>query len=196
MKADVKPDSREKEALEWAINHFRDSRNLKPFDHKAEYLWFFWECSRKQGADGRERFDNYIISLITPTGPLNKSLFADCDPRSNARLLCQLAGKLMSRGHSLPKPLQDFIIDFLDDPNLENFPSASGRKPSHTWVRNITITMAIRHIVETWGFRATRGQRKNPAKGLSAASIVKEALEKSGLHLTEGAVIKIWNRLA
>ncbi|HEY6700523.1 MAG TPA: hypothetical protein VI137_06850 [Pseudolabrys sp.] len=189
MKADVKSVAqREKEALEWAINYFRDedcAADLEPADDVEVVALLMAR------GDYPERFDQFISGVISRAfgkrGPVR------WDPRSTARSLCQLASTLMSKGDPLPKPLEDFIIDFLDDPNLENFPSASGRKKRPNTFRDLRIVRAINHIVGTWKFRATRARRKDPAKGLSAASIVKDALEKSGLHLTEDAVNKIWN---
>jgi len=196
MKADVKSDEYQKQAIEWAIKYFSDddcTRDLGPADDiEATALLMVWEnLRRSRNPDFFCRFISHIIS--NATNPGQEPSPVDWDPRSTARGLCQFAGTLMSQGHSLPEPLHNFIINFLDDPNLENFASASGRKKRPNAFRDLRIIVAINHIVRTWEFRATRARRKDTAKGLSAASIVKDALEKSGVYLTEDAVNKIWN---
>jgi hypothetical protein len=120
------------------------------------------------------------------------------DPRSTARGLCQFAGLLIERGEPLPKPLQDFLVDFLDDPNLERFASWPGPKKTLYSLRDYRIVDAIAHVINTWDFRATRNvASKDAAKQASAASIVRDALERAvNLRLSEDAVNKIWNETA
>jgi hypothetical protein len=192
MKADVRPaDEREKEALEWALNYFRDEDCAYDLEQADDVEVVHLLTVR--GEMSPEEFNQLISRVISHADGKRGPVWIFWDPRSAARSLCQLASTLMSKGEPLPKPLEDFIIDFLDDPNLENFPSASGRKRFPNTFRDIRIFRAIDHLVRTWKFRATRARRKDPAKRVSAASIVKDALEKSGLHLSEDAVNKIWN---
>jgi hypothetical protein len=84
---------------------------------------------------------------------------------------------------------------------LEEIRSIIARKPGPSSVehmsRNRAIWIAMEYIVKTWKFPATRNEAtKDKGKRACAASIVREAIKKgAGLHLSEAAVVKVWNNM-
>jgi hypothetical protein len=102
----------------------------------------------------------------------------------------ELAAALIERGDALWGPLQKYIVEFLRNPKAPT--RRSGRKASQLANRNWVIHYVIAMIVGRSEIPATRNDASK-GKRASAASIVREALEKgAGLNLTEEAVNKIW----
>jgi hypothetical protein len=115
------------------------------------------------------------------------------DELRGSDLLPKYAAALIERGDQLPRPLADFVVTFLREPNkwLKRRP---GRKARDLAGRDINIGAAVLYIVGRWGFSATRN-REPKTKRACGASIVKEALANAaGVHLGEEDVIRAWNR--
>jgi hypothetical protein len=184
MKADVKPaDEREKEALKWAMNFFRissaDLRRGANFKREQE-VRLKWAL---------EVYDMELNAAKTVLSDLiaHDIKFAREGHPGALRHLCSLAAALLKRSDPLPEALRDFIVEFLQNPNKKT------KQPERFYDlldRDERIGLAIVAIRKTWNFKATRNAA---TEGASAASIVREALERgAGIPLGEKAVNKIW----
>jgi hypothetical protein len=181
MKTDVRPAAdREREALQWAINYFRNcAADLKP--------------------DGSQRKFNELNKQLqmdwVDSGPENLhgelTVYMDELRRENDQGLdlSDLAATLIERGDPLPVPLRAYVADFLRNPKMK-MNRRPGRKASALEWRNSLITDALYQIVLRWNLRA----RRNPGttERASAASIVQQAMvEGANYHLSEGDINKM-----
>ncbi len=188
MKADSRP-SAENEALQWAVDHFRKQRDQLTPDGSRRGLAELFDGFALYTHD---RFCDDPELLDTLHDMYARYVEAAHDGhREIGRLLRMLAATLIDRGDQLPKPIRSFIAEFLRNPNKR----IKRLRPKPIWfdlrLRDSVIVDSIEHIVETWKFSATRNEATERA---SAASIVREAIEKGGgIPLTEKAVNKIWN---
>jgi len=101
--------------------------------------------------------------------------------------LLAVAAALMDNDYSLPVPPKEFVIEFLR--NSEGPRRKPGRKRDYQ--RDECIAWVVATICLRWGFSPTRNEATAEA---SAISIVKTALEQVGIHLTEAAITKIWDK--
>lgn len=188
--------ARESEALEWAIDYFRDS-DLKSRGNSAlldfavaEDVW----RNDQKALDGYITFRvNCVLAYTGPSAGQVRRRHGKppWDLASSVRGLCKYAAILMDRGETLPELLRNFILKFLLDPNLLlKRVGKPGRKHGDLKLRDLFIAGAIEHIAETWKFPATRNVATESA---SAASIVRGALESGArIHMVEKAINKIW----
>jgi hypothetical protein len=102
----------------------------------------------------------------------------------------QIAANFVDEGCVLPEGLRQYIVDLLLGIETATPAIRRGRAHYANFERDFKIACVIRHIVDR-GFRPTRN---NATENESACSIVKQALQRLGLHLTEGAVVKIWEK--
>jgi hypothetical protein len=104
-------------------------------------------------------------------------------------LVAHLAAALMERGNRLPKPMQDFVIDFLRNPKVEK--RDRGPQKRTRIMRDMLIGAAVGIIVQEYGFPPTRNRAtRHPC----AASIVLDALHKTiKLSISEAEVVRVWS---
>jgi hypothetical protein len=186
MKADAQS-LVEKKALEWAVGHFKRSRNsLKRGANKRrsnaemECMVFMYD---KWGHEDPEWQDRDLADLVTAAGKDERTFV----------FLREYIAELIERGKPLCGPLRDFTAKFLRNPYMKVKRCPGPDRLDWAW-RDFLIERAIRHIAETWKFAATRHSR-DLGKRPSAASIVQEALAKgANFHITEAAINKIWRR--
>jgi hypothetical protein len=193
MKADARPTA-EKKALEFATRFF--SREEATFS-STEGNWLkSKEILAKQSPDEQEK------SIRV----LGKLALIDGDIRA-IDMLCDLAARHLAEKKQMPESLRIFACLFLQHPFTkwrddgvrlvpgEKIKSKPGPHPRNRSNRNHAICAAIEIIMYECGFDATRNPgSKDLAKRASAASIVRDGLEKGAkIHLTEAAVNKIWN---
>jgi hypothetical protein len=186
MKVDGQASDREKDALKWAIDFFREEADvLRPSGSKAalyesDTLIDMHDNWRNEQP---RKFHAYFAEL------LNASLDEDGD---YARFrLSALAAELLERGEPLTGPLKVFVVKTLRrDPIFES-PTKRGPRPNDLIERNLCICEAVEHIIKAWKFAPTRNVATQTP---SAASIARDALEHGvAVHLSEKAVNKIWN---
>src|SRR5262245_31680485 len=121
MKADVRPVAeREREALRWAINYFRNcAADLKPEGSQRKFnelTKHMWEDLADEGPEALHReFAGYMDDL----GRGKDYSFE----------LFYLAATLIERGDPLPGPLRPYIADFLRNPKMK-MNRRPGRKAS------------------------------------------------------------------
>jgi hypothetical protein len=104
---------------------------------------------------------------------------------------CEIATQFIEDGLVLPDGLREYIIDVL----LKQLPMPKkkpGRTPYANYARDFRIACTIRHVMDL-GFRPTKNRA---TKTESACSIVKGALERLGIYLSEPGIEKIWERFA
>jgi hypothetical protein len=220
MKADAPALTAEKEALEWATDHFRKyAEDLK---------------SGRQGMEDAAR--GLLLSYLNPLSGAEAEeeirhslLHAWLGRRDMSQYMCEFAALLMERGDPLPVGLRAFIVEFLRNPEkpdlrksqlveiLTRPPTSKDETEALAWFegirevnirrpgrgsgdllsRDTTIWMVMQHIVGTWKIPATRNDAtKDKGKRACAASIVREAIKKgAGLHLSEAVVARAWNKM-
>src|SRR5262245_40367557 len=119
------PPTAEKEALEWATDFFR-------------------RCKSDLGGTeskrlGRERVWQMLLSAWDNSDKQAEKIVRAT--QGGARLR-EFIASLMERGEKLPKPLRDFVIAFLRDP--QNFlKKQRGRKPVDLIWRDLNIAAAV-----------------------------------------------------
>jgi hypothetical protein len=106
-------------------------------------------------------------------------------------VLYDVAAKFVESGRSLPERLRAYIVGVLSSAASAQH-VRRGRNPYAKHPRNFDIALAVREVV-VLGFRPTRNAATEAA---SACSIVKQALETLGIHMTEKNVEKIWERFS
>jgi hypothetical protein len=171
---------REREALQWAINYFRNcAADLKPDGSQRK----FNESTKQMWED------------LADEGPeaLHRELAAYMDELRRGKdysfELFYLAATLIERGDPLPVPLRPYIADFLRNPKMQT-KRRVGRKASALEWRNSYMEDALSQIVLRWNLPATR----NPAttERASAASIVQQAMvEGANYRLSESGINKM-----
>jgi hypothetical protein len=180
MKADVKPDSREKEAREWAIDFFRKvAGQLKRDVSKRSFDQQFASSLVELYGLPESGFDDQLALYIEATRE---------EPRASV-VLCEFAASLMERGDHLPSQLQRFVVEFLRNPRT----GTKRKRGPDTFAlvhRNFLISFAIFKIAKEWGLSPTRN---DATERPSAVSTVRDAMERGGgIPLTEKAVNDIW----
>jgi hypothetical protein len=102
----------------------------------------------------------------------------------------EIAANFVDAGYVLPEGLRQYIVDLLLGSAVITPAKRRGRTHYVNYGRDFQIACVIRHIMDR-GFRPTRN---NATENESACSIVNRALQRLGLHLSEGAVVKIWEK--
>ena len=175
MKADAQS-SAEKEALEWAIDFFRN-------------------CKDDLKGDGSKRAGRELVLQMLIDSWDNSDAHATklIEALQGSPRLPEFAAALIERGDPLPGPLRDFIAAFLREPN-KHLKRHRGSKPIDKFWRDMNIAAAVTFIAGKWGISETR--RRNQKSGRScAASIVKDALATAAsIHLSEDKVVKAHQR--
>ncbi len=104
----------------------------------------------------------------------------------------EIAANFIDEGCVLPDGLRRYIVDLLLGDAISTPPKKRGRTGYVNYERDFRIACVIRHVTDL-GFRPTRN---HATVSESACSIVSQALARSDLHLSEGAVVKIWEKFS
>jgi hypothetical protein len=171
-------------ALEWAIGFFRFHRDeMKRENGERVSLGTVlngginvWDAVARLNPDKLDAYAQDVIDGMVANGL--------------GYLVPHLAARLTERGDQVPKPIRDFICSFLRDP--AKWQSRDRGPPKIINVRrDILIGAAVMTIAQWNGIAPTRNRA---AKGSSASSIVKEALDKTAkLNVTEATVERCWD---
>jgi hypothetical protein len=186
----------ESAALQWAIKNFRkNEHNLKDTDIERKKLTYYKRLLSAAKITVIQHGGEQ--SIVVPDSPetqhrldpdelitLIKGARENGDQRD---YLLALAAAALDNGQNLPGPLKEFVTEFLRSPRATG--SRRGRPASYT--RDDVISWAVSEISIRWKFFPTRNDATEEA---SAISIVKKALGEVGVHLTEAAITKIWNK--
>lgn len=100
-----------------------------------------------------------------------------------------VAAALVENEDRLPSELKEFVVEFLRNPQHPS--EGRGRKRSNLVQRDNTIGFVVAMICLRWKFSPTRNE---VTKAASAISTTQKALEQVGIHLTAGAITKIWDK--
>jgi len=174
MKADVRS-TREKEALEWATQFFRNCKDRlsKTGSMNAsraiatDMMSYVW--------DGSEEAAAAVVKL-------NKEIPA----------LPEFAAALIEDGKPLPKSLREFVAALLRRPNKR---VQARRGPKQTGIsRDLDIGAAVGFVATRWEFVETR-RRDQKSGRPCAASIVRDALALgANVHFSEDKVVKSYRK--
>jgi hypothetical protein len=191
MKADVRP-AREMEALEWAIQYFRET-TAKNTEEKLQYVQ---RCAQWHFERGDEQQLDHTVRWALFTGN-----------ELNFEVLSRLALKYIESDKPLPLCLKHFVMSRLLYPNwkprivngkveFERFKRKRGKSRHDNYLRDVAILVAVGIIAERWGLHPRRGaDKRGSATGPSAAWIVSEALRLGPkIHLSESGVTKILDK--
>jgi hypothetical protein len=185
MKADAKSLA-EQEALQWAIEFFRDRKDELKGDRRRA-IEYFRDALLDEYNDPlhRTQAEKELASKVEWAREGDDVAF---------QLICNFAGTLIANNEPLPESVRDFISEFLSGPDFYLKRRKPGPNLADLACRDFNIWAATEHIVRTWNFKATRGREQKIRA--SATSIVREALEKgAGVSLGEDAVIDAWKAL-
>ena len=106
--------------------------------------------------------------------------------------LSYIAGAYVKSGCAMPERLRDYVVEKLRT-EVASGPKRRGSKPYTKEARNSLISLTVSTVVRDLGISPTRNRAsKDTSKKESACSLVKKALERRGVHLSEAAVEKIW----
>jgi hypothetical protein len=184
MKADVElADEREKEALAWASNFFRNcaAEMREKDERRSEEIMLSlvvssYESSARKQPDQLDEMSAKLVDAFRTTG-------------RGVRTILQFAAVLIERGDRLPAPLASFVVEFLREPNKLR----SQRGPKRLLARDLNIGGAVMYVVGKWKFSATRNREQTVRP--CGASIISLALAKGArIHLSEQDIVKIWRR--
>ena len=104
----------------------------------------------------------------------------------------QIAAHMMSKGHELPVSLREYVIEVLRAPTAaKKNPAKPGPDARSLAVRDTVIRQTVAWIARRYDLKPTRNVATDTAA--SSCSVVSEALSRIGIHLSEGAVAKIWD---
>jgi hypothetical protein len=180
----------ERQALQWAIQFFRDRagelklKGSKRRLEEPEMTVLLLAAHYVYDYTPEERSKIYL-ELVD--GARNRP--------ERMQNLVQFAATLIERGEPLPKELRGPVAELLRNPPRLKSKPGPGR-----WDlagRDILIFRAIFHVSETWKFELRRNQvpGRRIERRPCAASIVRDALEVGvGLALSEAAVNTILNK--
>jgi hypothetical protein len=137
---------------------------------------FVWDIYRIYDDDKGER-------LIT--------MARDGDSAANI-VLSYIAQAYIGCACVMPERLRHYIVDKLRT-EVASRPKRRGPKPYTQEARNHLVALAVSTVARDLGISPTRNRAsKDASKNESACSLVKKALEKRGLYLSESAVEGIW----
>jgi hypothetical protein len=108
------------------------------------------------------------------------------------KVLCKVAADFVAGGCTMPTRLREYITEALRSQAEEEQQRRRGQDPYANFTRNFHIASTVLQVTRL-GFRPTRNRATERE---SACSITAHALAKSGLHLTESAVEKIWGQFS
>jgi len=99
---------------------------------------------------------------------------------------CEWACLAVSGQKGIPDPLREYVTNLLFE-KAEEGRRKRGKNPDELASRDYAIMYAVARVAEH-GFDATRTQTHREC----ACSIVSQALEKNGVHMSEDNVERIW----
>jgi len=100
--------------------------------------------------------------------------------------LRRLAAEFLKRGETMPKALQDYIVEVLCAPlPPSKFTTLRGGRTS----RDLSIAATVEEIAREFGLKPTRNASRAQ---VSACSIVAEVLADLKINLSEDAVEHAW----
>ena len=100
--------------------------------------------------------------------------------------LRRLAAEFLKRGETMPKALQDYIVEVLCTPLLPSkFTTLRGGRAS----RDLSIAATVEEIAREFGLKPTRNASRAQ---VSACSIVAEVLADLKINLSEAGVEHAW----
>jgi len=181
----------ESEALEWATKFFREyADGIKKQGS--------WALTKRVVSTAELTADDGLIEKLR-----NAALFKG--DMTAIKLLCDMAAERIKKGKALSGALQKFAHHFLRHPFMK-WQLADGAmvvgekiksKPGPMWgellFRDQAIFIAMSHIVENWGFAATRSKHQRE-RGTCAALIVQQAIENgAALRVGEDTISGIWD---
>jgi hypothetical protein len=108
------------------------------------------------------------------------------------KVLCKIAADFVAGSCVLPTRLREYIAKALRSQAEEEQQKRRGQDPYANFTRNFQIASTVLEVVRL-GFRPTRNRA---TEAESACSITMHALAKYDLHLSEGAVEKIWQQFS
>jgi len=180
----------ERQALQWAIQFFRDcAGELKPEGSKRHL---------EKSTITDVLLAVYYVHDYTPEE--RSKIYLELVELARHRPermqnLVQFAATVIERGEPLPKELRGPVAELLRNPPRLKSKPGPGRWDLAR--RDVLIFRAIGHVRETWKFELRRNQvpGRRVKQRPSAASIVRDALEVgAGLSLSEAAVNTILNK--
>ena len=197
VKREIDTSRDESAASRWAIEYFRDNEhNLKGANLAKEE----WAYLKRLLSAAKIRVIQHEgeQSIVVPgsTESLHRidpdelmDLVEAAQKYGDLRdYLLAIAAAAIDNDQPLPGPLKGFVAEFLRSPGASG--SRRGRPALHT--RDQVISWAVAVICIRWRFSPTRNEATE--EKASAISIVKTALGKVGIHLTEAAITKIWDK--
>jgi len=108
------------------------------------------------------------------------------------RVLSYVAEAYVKNGCAMPERLRDYVVEKLQM-DVASGPKRRGPKPYNFAARNYLVGLTVSTAVRDWGISPTRNRASaDRSKRESACSLVKKALQRRGVNLSEGAVEKIW----
>ena len=154
--------------------------------------WLVWQFHRYD----YKKWDPEVALAWCQFRPSNCDVLvslASCGWQPAHTLLCNMAAILTDVGDPLPPWLQRYVVVTA---RAGPEPARRGQHPLDNLIRDFTISAAVKSIADRFDLRPTR----NPANTTkeSGCSIVKQALERAGIHMSEANVAAIWqthNRL-
>jgi hypothetical protein len=108
------------------------------------------------------------------------------------KVLCSIASRFIAGDCAMPASLGRYAAEVLGRQSQGAPRRRRGRDPYGNHVRDFHITSAVLNVARL-GLKPTRNRATEKE---SACSIVRGALEKLGVHLSEAAVEKIWERVS
>jgi len=102
--------------------------------------------------------------------------------------VCNGADSMIMNNEPMPDRLRAYIIGLAREGKPR--PSKPGKNAFDNFGRNICIVVAIKRLVEM-GLSATRNEA---SESPSACSIVAEVYARFGVHMSERAVEKVWEK--
>jgi hypothetical protein len=111
------------------------------------------------------------------------------DPDADA-ILCEWGALAVSCAVNIPLPLREYLASILFE-RAETGRRRGGPHPDTHLPRNFVITYAVARVSER-GFSPTRNRARGAQE--SACSIVTKALKRTGRHMGEDTIEKIWEK--
>jgi hypothetical protein len=177
----------ERQALDWAIQFFRDRVHELTTEGSKQSL--------HDAVTGVLLDAHYVYDYTREERGKIYTQLVDGAQHGNSFAVQQLlkfAATLIEKGEPLPEEMRGAVAELLrNPPKVKN---KRGPGPFTLKARDSAIIEAITHINETWKFPITRNHY---SKGPSAASIVHDAIHSViRINLSERGINSIWTRAA
>ena len=140
---------------------------------------YYYEWAHRKDDDPRIGFSVWLRDAI---------MFARGGKMPEAdEALRRLAAEFLKRGETMPKALQDYIVEVLCAPLAPSkFTTLRGGRTS----RDFSIAATVEKIAQEFGLRPTRNRASHAH--VSACSIVAEVLADLKINLSEDGVEHVW----